>query len=136
MILRMRHPEPAPDFGARMKRLREGRGMSLRDIAGTTKISVAALEALERDDVSRLPGGIFSRAIVRAYAEEIGANPEKTVNEFIVRFPVDSAIASPGDARPYGGAEAVVRHVSRRAMVVAILLAIALVLLWSFVALG
>ena len=77
------------DFGGRMKRLREERGIALRDIAETTKISVSALEALERNDVSRLPGGIFSRGFVRAYAEQIGADPERTVSEFLARFPSD-----------------------------------------------
>jgi cytoskeleton protein RodZ len=80
----------AIDFGARMKRLREERGIALRDIAEKTKISVNALEALERNDMSRLPGGIFSRGFIRAYAEEIGADPEVTVREFITRFPSDS----------------------------------------------
>jgi cytoskeletal protein RodZ len=77
------------DFGGRMKRLREERGIKLRDIAETTKISVSALEALERNDISRLPGGIFSRGFVRAYAEQIGADPERTVREFLDRFPSD-----------------------------------------------
>ena len=70
-----------------MKRLREDRGVPLRVIAETTKISVSALEALERNDISRLPGGIFSRGLVRAYAEQIGADPETTVREFVARFP-------------------------------------------------
>lgn len=78
------------DFGGRMKRLREQRGVALRDIADTTKISVSALEALERNDISRLPGGIFSRGFVRAYAEQIGADPEVAVREFLARFPHDS----------------------------------------------
>ena len=78
------------DFGGRMKRLREERGVALRQIAQTTKISVSALEALERNDVSRLPGGIFSRGLVRAYAEQVGADPEKTVQGFIARFPDES----------------------------------------------
>jgi cytoskeletal protein RodZ len=78
------------DFGGRMKRLREERGVALRAIADTTKISVSALEALERNDISRLPGGIFSRGLVRAYAEQIGADPEQTVREFISRFPHES----------------------------------------------
>ena len=51
--------QAAPDFGMKMKRLREERGVTLRQIADTTKISVAALEAIERNDISRLPGGIF-----------------------------------------------------------------------------
>src|SRR6202008_4102592 len=81
------------DFGERMKRLREQRGITLREIADTTKLSVRALEALERNDISRLPGGIFSRGLVRAYAEQIGADPEETVQEFIARFP-DATVAN------------------------------------------
>jgi cytoskeletal protein RodZ len=89
--------ERVSDFGERMKRLREERGVALRDIAETTKISVSALEALERNDISRLPGGIFSRGFVRAYAEQIGADPEKAVRDFIARFPHDSVT----DGSPY-----------------------------------
>ena len=81
------------DFGARMKRAREERGISLRQIATATKISVVALEALERNDISRLPGGIFSRAFVRSYAIEIGLDPEQTVREFLTQFPHDSVTA-------------------------------------------
>jgi cytoskeletal protein RodZ len=82
-----------PDFGSRMKRSREERGVSLRQIADATKISVGSLEALERNDISRLPGGIFSRAFVRSYAIEIGADPEQAVRDFIVQFPDDSVTA-------------------------------------------
>ena len=81
------------DFGERMKRLREQRGISLRDIADHTKLSVRTLEALERNDISLLPGGIYSRGLVRAYAEQIGADPETTVQEFIARFP-DASVTS------------------------------------------
>ena len=86
-----RSAEASTDFGGRMKRLREERGVALRDIAERTKISVSTLDALERNDVSRLPGGIFSRGLVRAYAEQVGADPEQTVREFIARFPDESA---------------------------------------------
>jgi len=84
---------PAPsaaDFGSRMRHIREQRGVSLRQIAQTTKLSVSALEALERNDISRLPGGIFSRAFVRSYAAEIGADPEDTVRDFLSHFPHES----------------------------------------------
>ena len=83
----------AVDFGTRMKRAREARGISLRQIATATKISVGALEALERNDISRLPGGIFSRAIVRSYAIEVGLEPEQTIRDFIAQFPHDSVTA-------------------------------------------
>ena len=81
------------DFGSKMKSAREARGVTLRQVADITKISVSALEALERDDISRLPGGIFSRAFVRAYALEIGLDPEQTVREFLSRFPDDAVTA-------------------------------------------
>jgi cytoskeletal protein RodZ len=78
------------DFGGKLRQARERRGVSLRQIAASTKISVSALEALERNDVSRLPGGIFSRAFVRSYALEVGLDPDATVREFLERFEGDS----------------------------------------------
>lgn len=104
--------EPSIDFGARMKRLREERGIALREIADTTKISVRALEALERNDISRLPGGIFSRGFIRAYAEQIGMDPDDTVREFIRRFPNDSVADGMPDVSspdPIGGRSTVWR---------------------------
>jgi cytoskeleton protein RodZ len=77
------------DFGATLRDARERRKLSLRAIADATRISVRALEALERNDVAHLPGGIFSRAFVRAYAVEVGLDPEQTVADFITRFPDD-----------------------------------------------
>ena len=74
------------DFGGKLRLARERRGIPLRQIAATTKISVAALEALERNDTSKLPGGIFSRAFVRSYAVEIGLDPDDTVRQFLDRF--------------------------------------------------
>ena len=72
------------DLGAQLKRARDERGISLSDIANRTKISVTALESLERNDLSKLPGGIFGRAFVRAYAAELGLDPDKTVADFHV----------------------------------------------------
>src|SRR5215510_10582201 len=80
-------------FGRKLREARERKGVSLRQIANATKISVAALEALERDDISRLPGGIFSRAFVRSYAVEVGLEPEETIRDFIAQFPSDSVTA-------------------------------------------
>jgi len=90
-----------PDFGGKMKRLREERGVTLRQIADATKLSVGALEALERNDISRLPGGIYSRGFVRSYAIEVGIDPEQAVRDFLVQFPNDSVTAgSPHAPQP------------------------------------
>src|SRR6478752_5770266 len=67
------------DFGSKLREARERKGVSLREIANATKISVRALEALERNDISHLPGGIFSRSFVRAYAAEAGLDPDETL---------------------------------------------------------
>jgi transcriptional regulator with XRE-family HTH domain len=80
-------------FGGKLRDARERRGISLREIANTTKISMSALEALERNDLARLPGGIFSRAFVRSYALEVGLDPEETIREFLAQCPADSVTA-------------------------------------------
>jgi cytoskeleton protein RodZ len=87
-------------FGSRLRDARERKGVSLREIATRTKISIAVLDALERNDISRLPGGIFSRAFVRAYAHEVGLDPEETVQEFVAQFPHDSVVAGHSVADP------------------------------------
>jgi len=115
-----------PDFGSRMKRRREERGVSLRQIADATKLSVGALEALERNDISRLPGGIFSRAFVRNYATEVGLDPEQTVRDFLEQFPHESVtVGSPHVAQDSGAAGA---SASRSgATLVAVLVAVAMI---------
>ena len=79
--------QPGSAFGPRLRRERERRQISLKTIADDTKIGRSLLEALERDDVSRWPTGIFRRAFVRTYAEAIGLNPDEVVREFAERFP-------------------------------------------------
>jgi cytoskeleton protein RodZ len=81
------------DFGSRLREARERRGITLRQIANATKISIGVLDALERNDISRLPGGIFGRAFVRSYAAEVGLDPEATLRDFIATFPNDSVTA-------------------------------------------
>jgi cytoskeletal protein RodZ len=58
-----------------------------------------SLEALERSDLTRLPGGIFTRAFIRAYAQEVGLDPDRTIQEFLAELPADAATAT---ARPVG----------------------------------
>jgi cytoskeletal protein RodZ len=89
-------------FGSKLRAARERRGISLRQIANATKISVSALEALERNDISRLPGGIFSRAFVRSYASEVGLDPEETIQDFIGQFPHDSVTAGHPTSEEHG----------------------------------
>jgi cytoskeletal protein RodZ len=98
---------PTGNFGGKLREARERRGVSLRQIANATKISVVALEALERNDVSRLPGGIFSPRVRAAYAVEVGLEPEQAILEFIAQFPQDSVTAGHPQAAPVEDHQAV-----------------------------
>ena len=80
------------DFGASLREARERRGVTLRQIAVSTKISMWALEALERNDVSSLPGGIFTRSFVRSYASEVGLDPEATLRAFLTQLGTESPV--------------------------------------------
>jgi cytoskeleton protein RodZ len=124
----MRPPNSsADDFGSRMRHVREQRGVSLRQIAQTTKLSVSALEALERNDVSRLPGGIFSRAFVRSYASEIGADPEETVRDFLSQFPHES-VTGAGPSAP-ANRQSPGRRLLASAMMIAATIAVVVVVI-------
>lgn len=82
------------DFGKALREARERRGVTLRQIANATKLSVSQLEALERNDIARLPGGIFSRGIVRSYATEVGLDPEAVIRDFIAHFSHDETVTA------------------------------------------
>lgn len=79
--------ERADDFGAALRKHREAAERSLRDLADATKLGVRTLEALERNQIEKLPPGIFRRAVVRAYASEVGLDPEDTLRVFLARHP-------------------------------------------------
>jgi transcriptional regulator with XRE-family HTH domain len=76
------------DFGPRLRRLRERRGITLDELAVATKVSVDLWEAMERNDFSRWPAGIFARAFIRDYARAIGIEPAAVVDEFCRQFPI------------------------------------------------
>jgi cytoskeleton protein RodZ len=81
--------ETADDFGQALRTTRESVGRSLREMADATKLGVPTLEALERNQIDRLPRGIFRRAVVRAYAREVGLDPENALRVFLARHPDD-----------------------------------------------
>lgn len=85
-------------FGARLRRHREDRGVSLAEIADQTKIKSSLLDGLERDDISQWPAGIFRRAYVRAYAAAIGFDPDAAVREFLALYP--NSIEAPEPPAP------------------------------------
>jgi cytoskeletal protein RodZ len=71
-------------FGEEIRRERELRQISLREVAQATKINLRYLEAMERNEFGYLPGGLFNRAFVRAYCEHIGVDSESMVNAYLL----------------------------------------------------
>src|SRR5437868_15546992 len=70
-------------FGDRLKKEREQRSISLDDISLSTKIGTRLLRALEEERFDQLPGGIFNKGFVRAYARHLGIDEEQAVADYL-----------------------------------------------------
>ena len=70
-------------FGDGLKREREKKKITLDEVAGSTKISVRMLRALEEEKFDQLPGGIFNKGFVRAYARHLGLDAEQAVTDYL-----------------------------------------------------
>jgi cytoskeleton protein RodZ len=70
-------------FGDRLRREREQRGITLDEVALTTKIRTGLLKALEEEKFDQLPGGIFNKGFVRAYARHLGIDEEQAVADYL-----------------------------------------------------
>jgi len=70
------------NFGSSFKRARETKGISIDQIASETRISTRFLLAIENEQFHLLPGGIFNRGFIRAYAEKVGLDPNQAVADY------------------------------------------------------
>lgn len=69
-------------IGEKLRLARETRGIALREISDQTRISMRYLEAIEADDYRHLPGGIFNRSFIRAYAKFIGYDEHEAIEDY------------------------------------------------------
>jgi cytoskeleton protein RodZ len=72
-----------PSFGEKLKQEREKRKITLEEISTSTKIGTRMLQALEEDKFNQLPGGIFNKGFVRAYARCLSLDEEQTVADYL-----------------------------------------------------
>jgi cytoskeleton protein RodZ len=72
-----------PSFGEKLKLEREKRAITLEQISLSTKIGMRMLQALEEDRFGQLPGGIFNRGFVRAYAKHVGLDEDQAVADYL-----------------------------------------------------
>jgi len=74
----------AVSFGTWLRRQRELREITLREIADVTKISSRYLEALEQDRFDILPAPVFAKGFLREYAKFVGLDPDDVVNTYLI----------------------------------------------------
>lgn len=70
-------------FGEKFREERERRGFTLDDVSNVTKIGSRMLQAIEQERFDVLPGGVFNKGFVRAYAKTLGFNPEEAISEYL-----------------------------------------------------
>ncbi len=67
-------------LGDQLRQAREARGLSLRHVSDQTRISMRYLESIEADNFNQLPGGIFNRSFVKAYAKQVGFDEQTAMD--------------------------------------------------------
>jgi cytoskeleton protein RodZ len=72
-----------PTLGEELRNRREQRGISLAEISEATRIGTRFLKAIETDNFAILPGGIFNRSFIRAYAKHVGMNEDDAIGLYL-----------------------------------------------------
>ena len=83
-----------PTLGEELKKAREERGVTLRNISESTHIGMRFLQAIETDTYDELPGGIFDRSFVRKFAKHVGLDEEEVLTRY------DQQLAEKGGEQP------------------------------------
>jgi cytoskeletal protein RodZ len=71
------------EFGDKFRKAREKKEISLDDVSNVTKIGVRMLRAIEEEHFDQLPGGVFNKGFIRAYAKHLGLNDEEAVSDYL-----------------------------------------------------
>lgn len=71
------------EFGDKFRKAREKKELSLDDVSNVTKISARMLRAIEEEHFDDLPGGVFNKGFIRAYAKHLGLDAEEAVTDYL-----------------------------------------------------
>lgn len=86
VLLCSQHPpegsSPVGEFGDKFRKEREKKELSLDDVSRVTKIGTRMLKAIEDEHFDQLPGGVFNRGFIRAYAKHLGLDSEDAINDY------------------------------------------------------
>jgi cytoskeletal protein RodZ len=81
--------------GEQLRRAREDAGLTLHHVANQTKIQQWILAAIERDDMSQVPGGVFVRGYLMSYARAVGLDGERIWADYRAEMPVRTVESAP-----------------------------------------
>ena len=103
-------------IGARLRHERELLGMSLEEVSRGTRIPTLSLERIESDRFDDLPGEVFTRGFLRAYARALGLDADEVLAHYgaarrvphVAPMPVSAASAPKHNGRRVGVAIAFV----------------------------
>ena len=95
------------DIGGFLSQARQARGLTLQQISQQTKVPPAVLEHIEHNRFGRLPGGVFTKGYLRAFAASVGVNGEQVVQEYVLQ-------SAPPPPAPVAPAPVVRRELSLR----------------------
>jgi cytoskeletal protein RodZ len=76
-----------PLLGADLRRIRESRGIALREVASSTKIGLRFLEYIEEDRLALLPPPVYLRGFLQEYARVLGLDPRRMAEAYMSRLP-------------------------------------------------
>jgi cytoskeleton protein RodZ len=109
--LKSKTQENIVEIGTKLQQARIGKGFTLTHISNVTKMSSHVLQLIETNDFARLPGGLLTRGYLRAFASEVGLDPEEIVHEYRAEFESASAEDEPFKLRSsYQDKEPGIRH--------------------------
>ena len=69
-------------LGKHLASRRAKKGLTVRDIAQTTRINARFIEAVEEDRFDDLPGNVFTKGLLRSYAKVVGIDGERIVARY------------------------------------------------------
>lgn len=117
-------------IGARLRQAREQQQLSLEDISRVTRVQPRVLAALEDESYSRLPPRTYTRGMVRAFAREVGLDPDDTARDYVAAMDAAQAPVS-AEHTPPAPIEPATPSFRPAAVGLAALLTIAAVVAWN-----
>lgn len=90
------------NVGAELLAARNARGLSLEELGARTKVSVERLDAIEQSDVERLPPRVYLLGFVKAYANEVGLDPDDVAQRYVAQVEQEWAQEVQGSLATYG----------------------------------